>query len=379
VTTAQFAVSSEQYVASAVTIIPLSPNASTHYILGSANYRPVAAGGGNSYYVGYTGDALSILFFGYNANGPSSLTSSNTISLGSIDVGNGTYTVAQKGSSVLLDAGDGSVASTALLGNFLYAVFEVVPPGGTQPAVHWVKIDLLSMSVVAQGNITGPNGATAFNPSIAVDGNGDVLVNYTVSSSTMDPAAYASVMPAGTSSFLAPVLYGSSAAPETATFGVTNNVIPWGDHSSAIADPAAANSFIVSNEVVPSAQTSSNNAPWTTVTAEITVSPATPPTTTAATLTVAENAGPTAIGIAAPTDNNYGASQLTVTVNGLPSDGTVYLADGTTAVTSGEILSVAQLTGLTFKPTAGQFSQSSTFTYTVKDPAGLSAAGSFTV
>ena len=104
-----------------------------------------------------------------------------------------------------------------------------------------------------------------------------------------------------------------------------------------------------------------------------------PPVTTAASLTVAENAGATAIGIAAPTDPNYSATQLTVTVNGLPSDGTVYLADGTTAVTVGEALTVAQLTGLTFKPTAGQSSQSSTFNYAVTDPAGLSAQGSATL
>jgi large repetitive protein len=269
VTSAQFGVSSGQYVASAVTIIPLSPNPSTAYNLGSAaDYRPVAVGGGSSYYVGYTGDALSLLF---NGNGSTTFTSS-TISLGSIDVGNGGYTAAQKGTSVLLDAGDGSIASTALAGNYLYAVFEVVPPGGTQPAVHWVKVDLSSNSLVAQGDIAGPGGVAAFNPSIAVDGNGDVLVNYTVSSSTMDPAAYASVMPAGSSSFLAPVLYGSSAAPETADFGVTNNVIRWGDYSSAVADPAAANTFVVSNELVPSAQSASNDAPWTTVTAEITLS-----------------------------------------------------------------------------------------------------------
>ena len=63
------------------------------------------------------------------------------------------------------------------------------------------------------------------------------------------------------------------------------------------------------------------------------------PQTTAASLTVAENAAATAIGIAAPTDPNYTASQLSVKVSGtLPSDGTVYLADGVTAVTTGEIL-----------------------------------------
>ncbi len=101
--------------------------------------------------------------------------------------------------------------------------------------------------------------------------------------------------------------------------------------------------------------------------------------TTAASLTVAENAAATAIGITAPTDANYSASQLTVTVSGLPSDGTVYLADGVTAVTSGEILTVAQLTGLTFKPTSGAYSQTSQFTYSVSDPSGLSASGTATL
>lgn len=91
----------------------------------------------------------------------------------------------------------------------------------------------------------------------------------------MYPAAYAAVMPTDSSSFLAPVQYGSSVAPETATFGVTNNVIRWGDYSSAVADPAAANSFVVSNEIVPSARNVFNNAPWGTVTTTITLSPGT--------------------------------------------------------------------------------------------------------
>ncbi len=104
-----------------------------------------------------------------------------------------------------------------------------------------------------------------------------------------------------------------------------------------------------------------------------------PPVTTDPTLTVAGNSGPTAMGIAAPTDINYSATQLTVTVTGLPSDGTVLLADGVTAVTNGETLTVAQLTGLTFKPTPGLFSQSSTFSYTVTNPAGLSASDSVTL
>jgi len=268
VTSAQFGVSSGQYVDNAVTIIPLSGGASTAYNLGNAaDYRPVAVPGGD-YFVGYTGNALSIMF---NSNGSNTFTSAS-ISLGSIDVGNGAYTAAQRGSSVLLDAGDGAVANAVYTKGYIYAVFDVIPPGSTQPAAHWVKIDASNNSLVAQGNITGPGGAAAFNPSIAVDANGDVLVNFTSSSSSMYPGAFAAVMPAGSSSFLAPVQYGSSNAPETATFGVTNNVIRWGDYSTAVADPSAANGFVVSNEIVPSAQSIFNNAPWATVTADITLS-----------------------------------------------------------------------------------------------------------
>jgi hypothetical protein len=48
-------------------------------------------------------------------------------------------------------------------------------------------------------------------------------------------------------------------------------------------------------------------------------------------------------------------------------------------VTSGEILTVAQLTGLTFEPASGAYSQSSQFTYSVSDPSGLSASGAATL
>src|SRR5580704_61688 len=88
-----------------------------------------------------------------------------------------------------------------------------------------------------------------------------------------------------------------------------------------------------------------------------------PPATAAASLTVAANAAATKIGIAAPTDPNYAAAQLSVTVTELPTDGTVLLADGVTPGTAGEILTIARLTGLMFKPASGSFAQSSSFTY----------------
>src|SRR5215467_4527664 len=101
--------------------------------------------------------------------------------------------------------------------------------------------------------------------------------------------------------------------------------------------------------------------------------------TTPDTLIVAENSAPTPIGIVAPTDSGYPSSKLTITVTALPSDGTIFLSDGITPIYLGEKLTVSQLTGLKFQPKLGLFGVSSTFTYKVTDPSGLSAIGSATL
>src|SRR5579872_4791108 len=101
-----------------------------------------------------------------------------------------------------------------------------------------------------------------------------------------------------------------------------------------------------------------------------------PPLTMVADVLVGENSQPVAINILAPTDPVYAGSQLSVRITGLPTNGAVYLADGTTVVNSGDILSATQLTGLLFQPSAGVVSQNSALTYTVTNPAGVSTSGS---
>ena len=96
------------------------------------------------------------------------------------------------------------------------------------------------------------------------------------------------------------------------------------------------------------------------------------------TVSVVENT-PVALGIAAPSDPNYAASALTITVTSLPNNGTVTLADGTTAISAGETLSIAQLTGLLFGPAPSAFNSSSTLVYAVEDPAGNIATGTATL
>src|SRR5262249_22565935 len=97
--------------------------------------------------------------------------------------------------------------------------------------------------------------------------------------------------------------------------------------------------------------------------------------TTPTSLQVNEDSGLTAMGIVAPTDSKYLSTQLTVTVTGLPTDGTVFLSDGTTRVYAGEKLTISQLTGLMFRPTSGLFGTTSAFKYSVTDPSGNKAVG----
>jgi uncharacterized protein (TIGR03790 family) len=99
------------------------------------------------------------------------------------------------------------------------------------------------------------------------------------------------------------------------------------------------------------------------------------PVTAPGHLTVSASAGATPIRIGAPSDPNYPASQLSVRVAALPDGGRVTLSDGVTPVRVQETLTVAQLTGLKFVPSA-RATTASVFAYTVTNPAAGSTPGS---
>jgi hypothetical protein len=80
-----------------------------------------------------------------------------------------------------------------------------------------------------------------------------------------------------------------------------------------------------------------------------------------------ESAGVTAMAIEAPTDVD--GDTLSATVTALPSNGVVKLAGGAT-VSSGDVLNVADLTGLTFTPATGSDGTTSAFSYEVADGNG---------
>ncbi len=74
------------------------------------------------------------------------------------------------------------------------------------------------------------------------------------------------------------------------------------------------------------------------------------------------------LGLSAPTDADAG-SILTITVTGLPSIGTVLMADGTTAVVNGATLTAAELAGLQYRPPMDHVAgtPAGNFSYSVSD------------
>jgi len=96
------------------------------------------------------------------------------------------------------------------------------------------------------------------------------------------------------------------------------------------------------------------------------------------TLTIDEDALNQALAITAPTDAD--GNNLTISVNAIPSGGTLTSADGTT-VTASSSLTISQLTGLVFTPDANLNNDTTTFgsfTYTVSD-GSLTDSGSVTI
>lgn len=96
-------------------------------------------------------------------------------------------------------------------------------------------------------------------------------------------------------------------------------------------------------------------------------------------LSIPENSIATTINIPTPSDTSYSSPQLSVTVDTLPSDGTVLLCDGLSPVIVDETLTVAQLTGLEFTPTPNGAGQSSEFPFIMSERSGSTVSGTATL
>jgi hypothetical protein len=316
------------YNGGTLTVVANQPTPSSQSI-----FTAVAGNNGKTYYAStYSpgGSQVVVTVQTYdsasNTFGPSS-----TLNLGNIDQG-GTYTAQQLGTSLLLDASDKRLRSLAYSNGFLYGVTEIKPIGSSVPLVHWFKLNVSNPNaptLVAQGDISGAAIGTSvatFNPSIAVDAAGDVIINFTASGPNMYPGDYYVYQrgsdPPG--SFSAPALYQAS----TGFFNSGNgaSVQPWGNYSSATVDPNNPNSFWLSNEYV------ANNW-WQTSVAQVAIETAEVPTLTIGNTSLNVTAGGSVpLGITVtPVDSD---DAISVKITGVPTYETITAPSGNTVTSS---------------------------------------------
>jgi hypothetical protein len=296
-------------------------------------FKLVAGNNGKTYYAStYSpgGSQVVVTLETYDA-ASNTFGPSTTLNLGNIDQG-GTYTAQQLGTSLLLDASDKRLRDLAYANGFLYGVTEIKPIGSSVPLVHWFKIDVSNPNaptLVAQGDISGTTIGTnvaTFNPSIAVDASGDVMINFTASGPNMYPGDYYVYQrgsdPPG--SFSAPSLYQAS----TGFFNSGNgaNVQPWGNYSTATVDPNNPNSFWISNEYVASNW-------WQTAVAQVAIEvPETPTLTIANTSLTVTAGGSVPLGITAtPVDSD---DTMSLKISGVPTYETITAPSGDTVTSS---------------------------------------------
>ena len=252
--------------------------------------RVVAGANGKTYYVGAYSDGRETALT-YQAYDPATgFSATQTLFLGTSHVGGGggNYTAAQLGTTNTLDIGNSRIQSLAYASsgghNYIYGVSEILPSVGSPVQIEWFKLDVTDpanpqyvIGNVITGASIGANVAV-FNASIAVDGSGDVLINFTASGPNMFPSDYYVVQGAGNSTFSPPTLYQSSTSYFQQSAGATG-VQRWGTYSSAVADPASQHGFWISNEYVTSTGVtipSGLSAWWDTVVTRVQVAPYAP-------------------------------------------------------------------------------------------------------
>ncbi len=162
----------------------------------------------------------------------------------------------QKGTPVKISVNDRKVLKAVWRDNRIWAVSTVLPPSGPdagQTTAHWFQIKtnaLFSLLKGDDGDIGGEDisaNAFTFFPSIAVNGNDDITVGFSASSSTIYAGAYyagrKSNDPAGT-------IGRSFVLKEGLDYYVrkfNGSENRWGDFSGSSVDPAD-NKFWIFNE-----------------------------------------------------------------------------------------------------------------------------------
>lgn len=183
-----------------------------------------------------------------------------SVRLGDISSDTGFAAATQQGTSLTIGSGDGRIWSGGAVerDGKLYFAFDVAPKTGVDAGdltVHWVELDAsapLAVVLSQQGNIGGEDlapGTHTYMPSIAVNQDGSVLINFSASGPFLYPGAYYALRaaddPAGAfgptqTLFDGVDFYFRNRAGEGTSAQTTNR---WGDFSGVSVDPVDGTTF----------------------------------------------------------------------------------------------------------------------------------------
>jgi hypothetical protein len=177
----------------------------------------------------------------------------------------------QPNGSQVIDTLDDRFSGTIYqVGNKIYAANAIAGTGGTHSAVHWLVIDATTNAIVQEGQIE--DGARdLWQPSIAANANGDVVIGYNKSGLDMNISSFAAVghTVSGVLSFGSQVLLKTSPV-NNYTDGFGTPPSRWGDFSATMVDPTDPNTFWTIQEVAVGSTT------WGTQISAISVAAAVP-------------------------------------------------------------------------------------------------------
>ncbi len=148
------------------------------------------------------------------------------------------------------------------VGNTIYAAQAITTDAGNA-GITWYKIDATTNAVIQQGTLSSAD-FDYFQPSIAANANGNIVIGFTRSGfgpggNLSDYAAVATTV-GGVTTFGSPFLLQASTIDNDTYFGGR-----WGDYTTTVVDPSNPNVFWTFQEYATAAN------PWATQITEITV------------------------------------------------------------------------------------------------------------
>lgn len=152
-----------------------------------------------------------------------------------------------------------------------------VPTGdtSTRPCARFVAV-AIPADTVTQDFDLGATGAGIYYPAVGLDGSGDMLAVYSISSTSMYPGVRVIGQSGGSLLGVQTVKSGDALYNDSPCYAA-NPPSRWGDYSSAAVDPATAGGVWLTGEyAATSSLTVTNGCAWGTYTAELNIGASTP-------------------------------------------------------------------------------------------------------